>query len=272
MKKTKFAVLFTALVTMLGFSSCLSDPDPYQTLDGIFKVDGFLGFYKFKTAYGMTVTPTNQGVITSDLAPGSFAYILYRYDTRNVSETSTNLDAEIQGSPIPVKMVSSFGHEGMAPQENEAPFVSYQGQKEIALTRYLYDKHSLFVNLSYNVKVNKNDNSKNDLNYHDFYIWEEKSETNNPDELVLRISHIVRETTIENEETRVYNDVRCIDLTRFVQNSETKPRNIKVIYKVKDGNQSSGSEETIKLVDVNEPFKLNYEEFCNFFPKDNNQQ
>ena len=30
MKKTKLAVLFTAFMAMMGLSSCLGDPDPYN--------------------------------------------------------------------------------------------------------------------------------------------------------------------------------------------------------------------------------------------------
>ena len=41
MKKTKFAVLFTAVMAVLGLSSCLGETDPYNTSTEIMKIDGF---------------------------------------------------------------------------------------------------------------------------------------------------------------------------------------------------------------------------------------
>lgn len=263
MKKTKFAVLFTALVSMLGLSSCLGEPDPYTTADGIFRAEGVVGYYKFKTAYGITVTPTNQNMITSDL--GDFAYIYYKYDNRTVTQGTSNIDAELQQPPVPIKTVNSF-----IQQEGNAPLVSYQGNKEISLTRYLYDKNSLFVNLTYNVKVNKTDNSKNDLNNHNFYIFADSdTEGYTENDLVLRLSHVVSPgAEIENSEDLTYNDVRRIDLSYFM-NSGKDYKRIIIKYQVEDnGSSSSEGDETIKLKDASEPYELNYEEFLRYFPEE----
>lgn len=264
MKKTKFAVLFTALVSMLGLSSCLGEPDPYTTADGIFKTDGYIGYYKFKTAYGITVTPTNQSMVTSD--PGDFAYLYYKYDNRTVTQGTSEIDVELQQPPVPIKTVNYIPVE----QEGNAPMVSYQNNKEISLTRYLYDKNSLFVNLTYNVKVNKTDNSKNDLNNHNFYIFaESNTEGYTENDLVLRLAHVVSPgATVENAEYKVYNDVRRIDLSLFM-NSGKEYKRIIIKYQVEDNNGSSSEgDETIKLKDVSEPYELNYEEFLRYFPEE----
>ncbi len=47
MKKTKFAVLLTAFMAVLGLSSCLGEPDPYNTVTEIMRVQGFMPLYSF---------------------------------------------------------------------------------------------------------------------------------------------------------------------------------------------------------------------------------
>lgn len=255
MKKTKFAVLITAFMAVLGLSSCLGEPDPYNYGEGIFRADGFPGYYKFSTAYGMTLIPTNQSIITDDL--GSFAYIYYKYDTRTVSQNSENLNIELQQTPVPIKTIIPYENEG------NAPFVSYQGSKEVLLSRYLYDKNSLFISLTYNVRYNTKDQTKNDLDYHEFNIWKVEEESSS-EELVLRLSHTLNSVEIENEATLVYNDIRRINLLQYI-NSEETPKKIIIKYQVEK--DSSSSEEDNELVDVEEPFTLDYDQFLSWFPK-----
>lgn len=263
MKKTKFAVLFTALVSMLGLSSCLGEPDPYTTADGIFRAEGVVGYYKFKTAYGITVTPTNQNMITSDL--GDFAYIYYKYDNRTVTQGTSNIDAELQQPPVPIKTVGYT----LSEMKGNAPMVSYQNEKEINMTPYLYDKNNLFLSLSYNVRYNKNDESKNDLNSHSFYLFEDNDkEGYDENYLVLRLSHVYNPgVSIENEAVKTINDLQCVDLSPFMSSGKTY-KQIIIKYQVEDNSSSSSEEETVKLKDASEPFKLDYEMFLSYFPKE----
>lgn len=254
MKKTKFAVLLTAFMAVLGLSSCLGEPDPYNYGEGIFRADGFPGYYRFYTADRISLTPTNQSLIENDL--GDFAYIFYKYDTRNVTQGVDNINIELQQTPVPIKTIDPYESEG------NAPFVSFQGSKEVLLSNYLYDKNSLFISLTYNVRYNTKDQTKNDLGYHEFNIWKVEEESSS-EELVLRLSHTLNSVEIENEGTFVYNDIRRINLLQYI-NSEETPKKIIIKYQVEK--DSSSSEEDNELVDVEEPFTLDYDQFLGWFP------
>lgn len=255
MKKTKFAVLLTAFMAVLGLSSCLGEPDPYSYGMGIFRVYGFPGYYKFYTADNISLTPTNQSVIEDDNL-GDFAYLYYKYDTRNITQGVNNINIELQQPPVPIKTIDPYESEG------NAPFVSFQGSKEVLLSNYLYDKNSLFISLTYNVRYNTKDQTKNDLGYHEFNIWKVEEESSS-EELVLRLSHTLNSVEIENEGTFVYNDIRRINLLQYI-NSEETPKKIIIKYQVEK--DSSSSEEDNELVDVEEPFTLDYDQFLGWFP------
>lgn len=81
MKKQKLAVVFAALLTMVGFSSCLNgENDPTVYPQELMKVNGIAGYYTFTSAYGYTITPLNMSAL-SDLSLGSYAIVQYSYDS-----------------------------------------------------------------------------------------------------------------------------------------------------------------------------------------------
>lgn len=58
MKKQKLAVVFAALLTMVGFSSCLNgETDPTASPREFMKVNGGVGYYSFTSSLGYTITP-----------------------------------------------------------------------------------------------------------------------------------------------------------------------------------------------------------------------
>ena len=94
MKKTKFAVLLTAFMAVLGLSSCLGEPDPYNTVTEIMRVQGFMPLYSFKSSAGYSVEPTNSSVFNSSI-DANFAWVTYKYDTRTtvINENNKTIDA-----------------------------------------------------------------------------------------------------------------------------------------------------------------------------------
>ena len=120
MKKTKFAVLFTAVMAVLGLSSCLGETDPYNTSTEIMKIDGFSGFYSFKSSLGYVVNPTNSEALQGTFDNGSFAYVSYKYDTRTITQGATKIDAEIQYL-LPIGEIDHYYVDG---SESNAPMQS----------------------------------------------------------------------------------------------------------------------------------------------------
>ncbi|MDR3796016.1 hypothetical protein, partial [Phocaeicola sp.] len=91
MKKQRLVVAFAALLTMVGFSSCLNgENDPTVSPQELMRVNGGAGFYSFTSAYGYTVTPLNMSAL-SDLSLQSYAIVQYSYDS-SVLEWNENKD------------------------------------------------------------------------------------------------------------------------------------------------------------------------------------
>lgn len=226
MKKTKFAVLFTALMVVLGMSSCLGEADPYSTRTEIMKIDGYLGYYSFKSAGGYTVSPTNSEILSSSLTSGSFAYVSYTYDTRTISQNTTTIDAEINYL-LPVSdITTSYGD-----MDSNAPMHS------VSSTVQFYDKTNIFVNLTYYYqKSTDSDKQSEELKKHHFYLSrataEEGDEVDNKT-LTLNLVHMVDDTDSNKDRTTAGTETRHINLSSFIGGDTEK-----IIIKFK---QSSGS-------------------------------
>lgn len=243
MKKTKFAVLLTAFMAVLGLSSCLGDPDPYQSTAEIMKVDGFMGFYTFMSAAGYTVNPTNSSSLTSDLTSESgYAYVTYKYDTRTVSSETTSIDAEIQ-YVMPIKNIN-FDYsevEPNAPIHTVDPSVVF------------YDKTNIFLSMAYYYKDSDDQEELNEeLNKHYFYLYQVTSEQDkeaDDDTMVLYLSHVISGEAAGDEVERSSkgSDIRHFDLNNVLGGAE--PREI--IIKFKESSTSSLNSATDSRITIN---------------------
>lgn len=247
MKKTKFAVLFTALVTMLGLSSCLGDPDPYATDANFFKVASIFPV-SFKDALGIKLIPTNQNIFTTtNVDLNGLALVQYRYDSRNVSQTTKEVDAEVLAF-VPVKKIES---NQTIDVENNSPM------KEVDRNYTFFDTKTLIVAVSYNYKKSSDQNAMvAELNKHRFYVVEEEpkdGETVNEKVLNLQLVHSVPDPEANKDRKDEGNEYRYIDLNGVLNGRV--PEIIRISYKVK-----SYSDEN-KLEDVNMPLEIKYKEF-----------
>lgn len=228
MKKTKFAVFFTALMVMLGLSSCLGEPDPYNTVTEVMKVNNYLGLYSFKSAAGYTVQPTNSEDLSSSSSSltSSYAYVSYKYDTRTISSTTSTIQAEILYLlPINDITPSYYATEANAPMYAVSSSLKF------------YDKTNIFVDLTYYYKSATNDELKEELAKHDFVIYRDtEDEDANDDTVVLVFTHEVSDPENDSERTKLGTETRHFDLTSVLYGNEPE----KIIIKFKQ-NQSSAS-------------------------------
>lgn len=228
MKKTKFAVLFTAFMAVLGLSSCLGEPDPYYTGTEIMKVNNFMGFYSFKSSAGYSVEPTNSSMITSDVN-SAYAWVTYKYDTRTTvmdSETKT-IDAEIQYL-LPINEIE-FGYDSM-----EANAAMHTVSESVRF----YDKTNIFIDLTYYYeKSDDQDDLTEELGKHDFYLTKAKAEEDEDvtdDTMVLFLTHMVADADNNEERKSLGTETRHFDLNYLLQGSVPE----KILIKFKQNSNS----------------------------------
>lgn len=105
MKKQKLAVVFAALLTLVGFSSCLnSEDDGVRTVYDYVEVNtSSFGGLSFTSMYGWVCVP-NKTVTSSP--ESKLAYIAYQYnntDMQALTSTSTNLPVTLLSDPVYLK-------------------------------------------------------------------------------------------------------------------------------------------------------------------------
>lgn len=252
MKKTKFAVLLTAFMAVLGLSSCLGEPDPYFTGTEIMKVDGFMGFYSFKSAAGYTVEPTNSSVLTSDINT-EYAWVTYKYDTRTtvINNDTKSINAEIQYL-LPISDIS-YGYD-------EEPNVSIHTVSENVK---FYDEYNIFIDLTYFYKSSDDqEDLKEELDQHSFYLTKATAENDddvNDNTMVLNLVHQVADSDINKERKAWGTESRHFNLSYVLEG--TKPE--KIIIKFKQNSSS------IDLVDsaYDSKIEINYKNIVDtYFP------
>lgn len=252
MKKTKFAVLFTAMIATLGLSSCLGDPDPYTTPTEIMKVNGYYGSYSFESAGGYTVTPNNPEVMagTSDLS--SFAFVTYRFDTRTITQNSSTIEAEIQGI-IPIGEI----------YPNYGEMESNASMNTVSSSVQFYDKTNMFINLTYYYEKTENsDDQGTELDKHNFYlikdVAEEGEEVDN-NTLTLNLVHVVDDAGNNNDRKSTGTETRHFDLSSFIGIDGYVPE--KIIIKFKSSDKSSIDDAKDSQIEI--PYKSIMDQYFN---------
>lgn len=207
MKKTKFAVLFTAFMAVLGLSSCLGEPDPYYTGTEIMKVNNFMGLYSFKSSAGYSVEPTNSSMFTSTI-DANYAWVTYKYDTRTTvinNETKT-IDAEIQYL-LPINEIEFWP--GSLEEVNAAMHTVSESVR-------FYDKTNIFIDLTYYYeKSDDQDDLTEELGKHNFYLTKAKAEEDEDvtdDTMVLILNHMVDDAENNEERTSLGTETRHFEL------------------------------------------------------------
>lgn len=230
MKKTKFAVLLTAFMAVLGLSSCLGEPDPYNTATEIMKVErGYMGIgYTFESSAGYSVEPTNSSMFTSDIN-STYAWVTYKYDTRTtvINENNKTIDAEIQYL-LPINEIEP-GYGAM--EANAAMFAVSESVK-------FYDKTNIFINLTYYYESsNDQDDLTEELGKHDFYLTKataEEDEDVTDDTMVLFLTHMVADADNNEDRKAKGTETRHFNLDYVLQGSVPE----KILIKFKQNSSS----------------------------------
>lgn len=230
MKKTKFAVLLTAFMAVLGLSSCLGEPDPYNTVTEIMKVERwYIGIgYTFESSAGYSVEPTNSSMFTSDIN-STYAWVTYKYDTRTtvINENNKKIDAEIQYL-LPINEIEP-GYGAM--EANAAMFAVSESVK-------FYDKTNIFIDLTYYYESsNDQDDLTEELGKHDFYLTKataEEDEDVTDDTMVLFLTHMVADADNNEDRKAKGTETRHFNLNYLLQGSVPE----KILIKFKQNSSS----------------------------------
>ena len=231
MKKTKFAVLFTAMMAVLGLSSCLGDPDPYNYGTEYVKVVPSLYGYSFKNFSKYTLNPTDQSQISSTFFDTEYAWINYKYKRENLVAGTSEINIELRTSPVAIKELyrSNIDSEGNS-------YIDYVGVSQYAFP--FYDANTMFLDIQYDIKNVESDKLSTELAKHSLNISRVEEDCTS-EKVVLKLNHeeLVSSEGDEDVKKGDYGDIRYVNLYSLL-NGQT-PDKLVIRY-----NKSTNSDKT----------------------------
>lgn len=129
MKKQKLAVVFAALLTMVGFSSCLnSEDDGIREWGGYFEVNNSYGSVNFVDPTGIQLVP-NKTIIDAP-ASSALAYINYQYKDDDMAqiEQTKKLPVTLLQDPVYLKRLDCLTT--TLPEETKTVSVYSLGERD----------------------------------------------------------------------------------------------------------------------------------------------
>lgn len=249
MKKTKFAVLVTAFIATCGLSSCLGDPDPYNYGTEYVKVVPSLYGYSFKNFSNFTLNPTDQSLISNSFYNTEYAWVNYKYKREDLVAGVSEIDIELQTSPVAIKGLYNLPNEGNS-------YISYVGLSQFAFP--FYDANTMFLDIQYDIKNVESDKLSSELEKHSLSISRVEEDCTS-EKVVLKLNHEESGTSEDDEDVKKgsYGDIRYVNLYSLL-NGQT-PDKLVVRY-----NKSTDSDK-IKL----DSCVVNYNEIVNTYFKNN---
>ena len=231
MKKTKFAVLFTAMMAVLGLSSCLGDPDPYNYGTEYVKVVPSLYGYSFKNFSKYTLNPTDQSQISSTFFDTEYAWINYKYKREDLVAGTSEINIELRTSPVAIKELYSYSIDS----EGNS-YIDYVGLSQYAFP--FYDANTMFLDIQYDIKNVESDKLSTELAKHSLNISRVEEDCTS-EKVVLKLNHeeLVSSEGDEDVKKGDYGDIRYVNLYSLL-NGQT-PDKLVIRY-----NKSTNSDKT----------------------------
>lgn len=257
MKKQKLAVVFAALLTMVGFSSCLnSEDDGLREWGGYFEVNNTYGSVNFVDPTGIQLVP-NKTIIDAP-ASSALAYINYQYKDEDMAqiEQTKKLPVTLLQDPIYLKRLDCSTT--TLPEETKTVSIYSLGERDALVwgnNKYLILAPTILLK-----KGTTSENLSTELLNHRltlYYLSAEGDEDANTLKLYLRyeISGIGGSSTDEADETESwasdyniqYTNVSYVNLQSIISmykstHSGSDPEKVTVEYEY---NNSASSIPTI---------------------------
>lgn len=261
MKKQKLAVVFAALLTMVGFSSCLNSED-----DGITEIPDYaevnmssFGSVSFNSMYGWVCVPDKS---LTTMPESELAQIFYRYEDADLqsimsgTSTSKNLPVTLLQDPVYLKRLDCSTT--TLPEETKTVSIYSLGERDALVwgnNKYLILAPTIFLK-----KGTTSENLSTELLNHRltlYYLSAEGDEDANTLKLYLRyeISGIGESSTEETDDKEgwasdyniQYTNVSYVNLQPIISkykstHSGSEPEKVTVEYEY---NNSASSIPTI---------------------------
>lgn len=260
MKKFKLGVLAMALVSMLGFTSCLDGGNTSTTGGGyeIVKVNNFIGLHTFTTQYGVTLTPLNSSQVET-WPTTTFAYIGFTYEQEGVTEkgidiTLFGMQRILDGRVVPNAPTETDANAGIS---------SLSSSSNSQFVYGFYQLNDLFLYMTFYRREVDKDDILDELDTHQFSLYYDPAKDFTSSSMTLYLRHNITNKAEDDQFKTLVEDWRHFDLTSALSSYKAtygkEPTNIIISYE----QSTDGSYEDNRVVDRTE--ELNYENVVTYY-------
>lgn len=258
MKKQKLAVIFAALLTMAGFSSCLnSEDDGISEYYGYLEVNSGWGNVTFSTPDGLEFVP-NKTVTTT--ASSKLAFVYCQYNDVDLTAETEKLPVTLLSDPVYLKKLDNAG----STLPDVTSTVSLYSLGENGGGVWGYNKYLVLTPAYFLKKGTTNENLSTELVNHHlnvYYVPEEDNVTTKTLKLYLRyqLTGIDDSSTEEGAETSEawandytvkYSDAVYVSLSSLLAQYENahgeKPEKLEVDYEYNNNSYTVPTKDTNK--------------------------
>lgn len=269
MKKFKLGVLAMALVSMLGFTSCLDggEVSNIQPVQGFMRISNFMGLYTFSLQTGLTLTPINQSDVTGIDKYSKYAWILATADGDTQDLTSMNWDVNVQGYVMvrdgEIKSQAPVVGDANAPV-SEVSYTYYGNEVRIMF----YGLNDMFLPIYYRLRdidADDKDEINAELDKHQFTLYYDSTADFQNGTMTLHLRHNITDLK-ENDKfmsqstmtTEHFNIASPLNAYSSIYGGT--PNRIIIAYEqnTMNGNYGEGSVS-------NGQFEINYQTYVDYY-------
>lgn len=197
MKKFKLSVWVMALVSMLGFTSCLDGGESSNIAGGgydIVRLNNYMGLHTFTTQYGAVLNPLNASQVTT-WPTTPFAYIGYTYEEQEttgneVDVTLVGLAPVFEGHALPTVPTEADANAGV---------YSLTSSSSPQFVYAFYQLNDMFLYVNFYMRKVDDDDALDEINTHQFNLYYNPTEDFDSSSMTLYLRHKVTDMTEDDK-------------------------------------------------------------------------
>lgn len=262
MKNFKLGVLAMALVSMLGFTSCLDSGETSNTGygTGFFRVNNYMGIYRLTSPTGGVVNPLNQSIMEGANANSNYTFVAYTVDWDTQEESSESLDATI----VNLWYVRDGEVTSAAPAESDANApvrdVNFNAPYNLTgenATAMFFGVDNVFLPIYYycdkDLDTDDQDEINEELSKHQFTLYYDANTDFTPSAMTLHLRHYITDKDDDSDYTLSNFNYQHFDLTSpldsYEQKYQTNPSRIIISFEKNsmNGNYENASESEFSI-------------------------
>ena len=261
MKKFKLSVWVMALVSMLGFTSCLDGGEPSNIAGGsngeFVKLNNYLGLHTFTTQFGAKLNPLNASQVTT-WPTTPFAFISYTYEKQEmtgseVDITLAGLGPVFEGRVLPTTPTETDANAGI---------YSLTSPSSPQFVYGFYQLNDMFLCVNFYLRDVDNDETLDEIAAHQFTLHYNPAEDFDGSSMTLYLRHKVTDIADDDKFSELTACWQHFDLSAALSSYKAtynkEPNRIIISYEQSTDGSYEENKVSDRTAELNYPNAVSY--------------